>query len=308
MRQTRRAFTLIELLVVIAIIAILIGLLLPAVQKVREAAARMSCQNNLKQLGVAFHSHHATHGFFPPGFTSATSSVDGDGLGPGWGWAAHLLPYLEQDPLHKRINFQLDIRDPANAFARVQRLPLMLCPSDTPRSPTFTVGDDSGAALCEVAFGNYVGVGAVHEVSGYPDTGGGPEYQGCLLRNSMVRVTDITDGSSNTVLVGERASKQSPQTTWVGAVTEAGVPPLVPAYDTEGPPVLVLTNAGTAADARVPNNPLGHVEDTNSRHTGGVNFLLADGSVRAINSGIRPAVWSALATRAGGETYGSGDF
>src|SRR3954454_6119176 len=95
--NNRRGFTLIELLVVIAIIAVLIGLLLPAVQKIREAAARLRCKNNLKQIGLAFHNYHSALECFPPGFTSQAATVDGPSLGPGWGWGAYLLPYLEQD-------------------------------------------------------------------------------------------------------------------------------------------------------------------------------------------------------------------
>src|SRR5438067_1293739 len=148
--RLRWAFTLIELLVVIAILAVLIGLLLPAVQKVREAANRTQCANNLKQIGLACHAYHAAHQSFPPGFTSASATVDGDGTGPGWGWAAYLLPYLEQDNLHRQINFARDIRDPANALARVQTVKGFLCPSDVPPGPTFTVVDDGGAALCNV--------------------------------------------------------------------------------------------------------------------------------------------------------------
>src|SRR4051812_7294393 len=124
--RVRPAFTLIELLVVIAIIAVLIGLLLPAVQKVREAAARAKCANNLKQIGTGLHNYHGALGYFPPGFTSQAATVNGDSLGPGWGWAAHLLPYVEQDPLYRSVRFDLDIAHPANATARVQPLSVYL--------------------------------------------------------------------------------------------------------------------------------------------------------------------------------------
>ncbi|MFO0807033.1 MAG: DUF1559 domain-containing protein [Gemmataceae bacterium] len=298
----RRAFTLIELLVVMAIIAVLIGLLLPAVQKVREAAARTKCQNHLKQIGLAFHNYHSNYGQFPSGYTSRRTVENGPGLGPGWGWAAMLLPYVEQAPLFRQIDFSRDIADPVNLSARTTTVPVYLCPSDDPTDPTFAVRNESGGTLCEVAFANYVGVAGTAEVTTFPDTG-----NGVLFRNSKVRLTDITDGSSNTLFAGERGSQRSPQTTWVGAVTGAVVPPLNPAYDAEGPPVLVLTNTGTAADGRVPNNALEHVEDSNSRHTIGVNFLFGDGSVRVIQNTVRPALWQAVGTRAGGEVV-SFDF
>src|SRR5438045_680675 len=171
--RVRPAFTLIELLVVIAIIAVLIGLLLPAVQKVREAAARTKCMNNLKQIGTAMHAYHGVYGYFPPGFTSQAATVNGDSLGPGWGWAAHLLPYVEQDPLYRQISFAKDITDPANAAPRVRPLTLYLCPSDSPPTPTFTVVGDGGTPITTVAFANYVGVGGIYEVTDYPDTNTG---------------------------------------------------------------------------------------------------------------------------------------
>src|SRR3954464_2427097 len=111
------AFTLIELLVVIAIIAVLIALLVPAVQKVRESAARLQCTNNLKQIGLALHSYHDRMKALPPGYASAVAA-DGSDLGPGWGWAAHLLPDLEQGPLFAQINFKADIGAAANATPR----------------------------------------------------------------------------------------------------------------------------------------------------------------------------------------------
>jgi prepilin-type N-terminal cleavage/methylation domain-containing protein/prepilin-type processing-associated H-X9-DG protein len=293
----RRAFTLIELLVVIAIIGILIGLLLPAVQKVREAANRMKCSNNLKQIGLAMHNYHATNDCFPSGYVSATSGLDGEGFGPGWGWGTILLPYLEQDNLYRQIDLTRDIADPVNAFARVQKLSVFRCPSDSAPRDTFTAITEAGTPICDVAFANYVGVGGTFEVSEFPDTG-----TGVLFRNSKIRVADITDGTSNTIMAGERASKQSPMTTWTGAVTGCSVPPtLNPSFENEEPQVLILTNTGEAADGRVPNNPHGHVEDLNSRHPSGVNILLADGSVRMVHNTIRPSAWEALGTRAGGE-------
>ena len=261
--------------------------------------------NNLKQIGLAFHNHHAAEGAFPPGFASKAATIDGPSQGPGWGWAVHLLPYLEQSALCEQINVSKNIQDPANAQARVTSLKAFLCPSDSPPSLTTTIKDGPGTAICDVAFGNYVGMAGVNEVSGYPDTSNGAP--GVLLRNSRVRVTDVTDGSSNTLFVGERAwvwqgKVRSPSTSWVGAVAGAVVPQtLNPALGVEADGVMVLTNSGGVAEARVPNNALDHVEDSSSNHALGVNFVFGDGSVRGIPNTIAPAVWVGIATRAGGE-------
>jgi len=242
------------------------------------------------------HNYHSTYDRFPAGFNSLAPTTDAEGTGPGWGWAAMLLPYLEQDNLYRQIDFKVDIAHPRHDQVRITRLPIFLCPSDDAQ-PTFDIYGDAG--LVKLAFGNYVGVGGTYEVSGFPDSNNGP-----LLRNWQYHALHIRDGTSNTMMVGERASRQSPMTTWVGSLTGATVPPLNPAYEDEGPPVLVLTNTGEAADRRTPNNALGHVEDINSRHTGGVNILFCDGSVRFIRDAISPMTWEALGTRDGGEPIG----
>src|SRR5438132_11206969 len=143
--RKRSAFTLIELLVVIAIIAILIALLVPAVQKVREAAARIQCENNLKQIGLAMHAFHDTNKGLPPGYV-ATAAYPG--TSPGWGWAAFILPYIEQAPLYRQINFS----QPLQGQATIQNvIPLYLCPSDIVPTSPFAVSDAGMATLCQAA-------------------------------------------------------------------------------------------------------------------------------------------------------------
>jgi prepilin-type N-terminal cleavage/methylation domain-containing protein len=296
--RLHRAFTLVELLVVIAIIGILIALLLPAIQAAREAARRSQCQNNLKQIGLALHNFESARRVFPPGFISKAAVTNDPGTGPGWGWAAHILPHLEESSFE--IDFQREITDPRYDKLRVTTLPVFRCPSDSVEQPLVDVKDSSGGTLTQVAFANYVGVGGTLEVSVYPDEG-----TGVLFRNHEIAIRQITDGLSHTIMVSERASRQSPQTTWVGAITDADVPPINPTFDAEGPPVLVLTNTGEAADGRVPNNRLDHVEDSNSEHPQGVHLMFADGSVQIVTNDIDPVVWVSLGTRAGGESNGS---
>lgn len=274
-RQRRpHAFTLIELLVVIAIIAVLIGLLVPAVQRVRESASRLQCYNNLKQIGLALHSYHDRNKFFPPGYVSGVNAA-GDDTGPGWGWAAYLLDDVEQTNLKRQINFALDVAHPANAGPRVQLLSIFLCPSDAVVG-TFV---PDGASV-SIAHANYVGVFGNLEIEDGPGNGNGMFY-----RNSRLRFADMVDGTSNTFLVGERSSNLS-KATWTGAL--AGI---------DESQALIL---GTCD--HLPNNlAAAHPEDFWSRHAQGVNFLCGDGSVHNIHNSISEDVYRALSSRAGGE-------
>jgi prepilin-type N-terminal cleavage/methylation domain-containing protein/prepilin-type processing-associated H-X9-DG protein len=273
----RAGFTLIELLVVIAIIAVLVALLLPAVQHAREAARRVQCKNSLKQIGLALHNYHDSHRVFPPGYVSAVSA-GGDDLGPGWGWAAQVLGGLEQANLAAQIRFGLDIGDPANAAPRVAPVPLLRCPSDPSAVEVFTAEDTD----VMIARANYVGVFGANELEDDSAVGNGLFY-----RNSRVRFGDLTDGTSQTLAVGERSSDFS-RATWTGAVTAA-----------DDAPALILGDAGTP-----PNSPAADEDDFASRHDGGANFLMGDGAVRSVSGMIDLAVWRALATRAGGEAVG----
>src|SRR5437660_1731407 len=147
--RTPAGFTLIELLVVIAIIAVLIGLLVPAVQKVREAAARTQCLNNLKQIGLALHAYHDARKVFTPGYQSGSAYVDGaSDTAPGWGWGAFILPYLEQGSLHRQLNFSQPIQ---NSAAIQTMLTIYLCPSDQPAPAAFAVPNGFGSPICLAA-------------------------------------------------------------------------------------------------------------------------------------------------------------
>ena len=196
-----RGFTLVELLVVIAIIAILVALLLPAVQKVREAAARTQCQNNLKQIGLACHGYHDTKRSLPAGYRAMSAYSDGatDTM-PGWGWASFLLPHLEQDNLFRSLNLALPIEHPANAAGAQQVLPLFLCPSDPTPASAFAVPNAFGSTMVWAGPSSYAAC-----CGGDESAADAPAGMGVFYRNSRTRMTDITDGTSNTIFVGERA-------------------------------------------------------------------------------------------------------
>ena len=262
-RGQRRGFTLIELLVVIAIISVLIGLLLPAVQKVRAAAARMSCQNNLKQIGLALHNYEGVNKVFPPAYVTADPRADGTAYGipygdqyrngpSGFAWGVFLLPYLEQDNLYRQFRLELPCWAPESALRARTRLAMFLCPAATGGSDGFEVQQQQGADLRHgvpivrsdgsrifFAHSHYVTNAGIHQPWGrttaycfdydiaepIPENGNKPaRIDGPFYRNSKVTVAGVSDGLSNTVFIGEHSSILSNKT-WVGVVPGAVTPP-----------------------------------------------------------------------------------
>ena len=318
--RRKSGFTLIELLVVIAIIAVLIALLLPAVQAAREAARRMQCTNNLKQIGLAMHNYHDAVGAFPPGLVSKPDPTTGDNTGPGWGWGSMILSQLEQRAVYNAINFTTPIEAPGTSTARLTQINYFFCPSDAYLQPRFMVNDATtsnttlGAPICDVASSNYVGcVGSGDPSSLYPyvatdDPPGRDNGNGLFFRNRSIRVAEITDGTSQTIAFGEK-SQNLARATWTGAVTNAAVPiTLLQAEDGLSPEsgdALVIAHTG---ELDGPNSRPAHADQFWSLHPGGAQFLFADGSVRFLKEKRPLAIFQAMATRSGCEIVSAEQF
>ena len=209
-------FTLVELLVVIAIIGILVAMLLPAVQAAREAARRTQCFNNLKQVGLAIHNYHDTLLTFPSGWVAsdpATNRPHVEGH-PGWGWNSLILPYMEQQNLHRSIDFNRAVIDPVNRAALNTELKTLRCPSDV-GDGVFALPAEAGGVLMHMATSNYVGNFGTTELEDYEGAAIGVigRGNGFFHHNSRLRMADILDGTSNTLAVGERASRRG-YSTW----------------------------------------------------------------------------------------------
>ncbi len=335
---SRSAFTLIELLVVIAIIAILIGLLLPAVQKVREAAARMQCSNNLKQIGLASHSFHDANGGLPkggrdgnvgapnnaqtrdccnwtdPNVTAKNAAGIMDDR-TGFNWRYHILPYIEQDNLHRTVS---------RATLYITPVKTYYCP--TRRPPTVygagTRCDYNGNAGTD--FDN--GTARNGSTNG---TDGPQSHNGAMVRENVgnVTMTSITDGTSNTVLIGEKwlnprrhaadggDNENATNAGWDQCVIRIGGGTYSYTYNgsqpaTQGvhPTRTIPRTPQPDADApQVVNATGGTVTIWNelfgSSHPGGALFVMCDGSVRSIRYGVDPVAFAAVCTRNGGEVF-----
>jgi len=277
----RGGFTLIELLVVIAIIAILIGLLLPAVQKVREAAARMQCSNNLKQMGIACHAYQDTRGALPMGWvTNATGSV---APSPGWSWSLLILPYMEQDNLFKTINPNLTTPGPTTA------LPSGIAATTTTDGTTITQAtfqtvvktfqcpSDKGGAF-NPNFGNY---GLTNYVCNRfvlgPDAGLLPGG-GTASRANPLTIQGILDGSSNTIVLGERDLTTNTAGTFMIRHNNSSC-----SFEARAGYKLNPRKAGGAPYTTGDNERLAF----SSNHTGGCMFMFGDGSIRFISNTIQ---------------------
>ncbi len=340
-RDPRRGFTLIELLVVIAIIAILIALLLPAVQAAREAARRMQCLNNLKQLGLAMHNYESTNGAFPPSMCASGTGNNVIWIN-GWSALARALPFSEQGSLFNSANFSIWKEDPPNTTTIAMTVAFLVCPSDPNTSVSSHDYGLSGITNYGVSQGDWFVFGGFS----------GPFNRSAFGMNRARRLAEFTDGTSHTLLAAEVKARQPSSNCRTVPLSKIKDPnnvppptadpyavapdyafcPLYPdefhtewsdgnahsaGFTTAWPPnrkVLgnIPENLGLDLDLNGYNEELGGPTfaaiTSRSYHPNGVNVLMADGSAKFVKSSVDGFTWRALGTVAGGEVVSDGAY
>ena len=292
--SSESAFTLVELLVVIAIIAILIGLLLPAVQKVREAANRMRCASNVRQVAVALHNYESANGAFPPAQVITPKRH---------GWVSMILPYIEQEGL--RASYRIDVHwnNRVNDPVTTARLPLLMCPS----APAGR--KDAGRGVTDYPVMNHV---ATDNPAIAPTPPVDKAGNGVFGFNRARAISEITDGTSNTIAIAEDAGRPElwqrgrfigstggGGAAWAGAGSQIGLQ----GATADGARISPTAPGPWTCAVNCSNNG-----EVYGFHPGGANVAMADGSVRFVRAGIDIRVLAALVTRAGGEVVSSSDY
>ncbi len=302
----RNAFTLVELLVVIAIIGILIGMLLPAVQMVRESARRTQCLNNIRQIGLGLLNYEGSMEEFPPGWiTDNLAEPIGE---TGWGWSAAILPYMEAGNLDDQLNYNLPIADHYHEDLIQTKLPFYMCPSDPapeivnlnthieehghPIMGAFRKHDEEEHEHGDqfwVSRSNYSGVFGSNEIHDLVEDGihGNGTF---FVNNRSAKLRDFLDGQSNTIIVGERRNSEG-AISWVGVVKQTE----------DGDQIDEAVARIVGSTDHPPNDEHAHFEDFSSYHPAGINTLLGDGSAHFVTESIDEKVFQALGTRAGRE-------
>jgi prepilin-type processing-associated H-X9-DG protein/prepilin-type N-terminal cleavage/methylation domain-containing protein len=296
-RARERAFTLIELLLVVGIIAVLISLLLPAVQSARENARRVQCTKNLMQIGVALANYASAHKVFPPGVVNDKGPISNAPVGYHFGWAVQILPYLELATVYREFDFSQSVYAPRNDTARGHQIQSFLCPSDGwPRRSSLT-----SYAACH------------HDV----EAPIAADNRGVFFLNSRISYDDISDGTAFTILAGEFLAA-GPGLGWaVGTMSSLRNTGAPINYDN---PITGKTAPGTIQVSQVTDLssftalvkdgllPPGYVGGFSSHHPGGANFLFGDGSVRFLSQRIRTPVYRSLGNRADGNLISDDDY